>query len=70
MSNEFIHEVKVYYEDTDSGGVVYYSNYLKFFYLYSIIFVETSQTSRGRRCAYQRNSSFLKSETIMKVKQR
>ena len=30
MSNEFIHEVKVYYEDTDSGGVVYYSNYLKF----------------------------------------
>ena len=30
MSNPFIHEVKVYYEDTDSGGVVYYSNYLKF----------------------------------------
>ena len=30
MSNEFIHEVKVYYEDTDAGGVVYYSNYLKF----------------------------------------
>ena len=30
MLNEFIHEVKVYYEDTDSGGVVYYSNYLKF----------------------------------------
>tara|TARA_Y100001936_G_scaffold23248_1_gene20875 strand:- start:129 stop:566 length:438 start_codon:yes stop_codon:yes gene_type:complete len=30
MPNEFIHEVKAYYEDTDSGGVVYYSNYLKF----------------------------------------
>jgi len=30
MSNEFVHEIKVYYEDTDSGGVVYYSNYLKF----------------------------------------
>jgi len=30
MFNEFIHEVKVYYEDTDAGGVVYYSNYLKF----------------------------------------
>ena len=30
MSNEFIHEVKVYYEDTDSGGVVYYANYLKY----------------------------------------
>ena len=23
-------KVKVYYEDTDSGGVVYYANYLKF----------------------------------------
>ena len=23
-------KVKVYYEDTDSGGVVYYGNYLKF----------------------------------------
>ena len=22
--------VRVYYEDTDSGGVVYYANYLKF----------------------------------------
>ncbi len=30
MSKEFTHEIKVYYEDTDSGGVVYYSNYLKF----------------------------------------
>ena len=30
MSHEFIHEVKVYFEDTDSGGVVYYANYLKF----------------------------------------
>jgi len=30
MLNEFVHEIKVYYEDTDSGGVVYYSNYLKF----------------------------------------
>ena len=30
MANEFVHEIKVYYEDTDSGGVVYYSNYLKF----------------------------------------
>ena len=23
--------VRVYYEDTDAGGVVYYANYLKFF---------------------------------------
>jgi len=27
---EFIWPVRVYYEDTDSGGVVYHSNYLNF----------------------------------------
>ncbi|MCP3662197.1 MAG: tol-pal system-associated acyl-CoA thioesterase [Gammaproteobacteria bacterium] len=27
---EFIWPVRVYYEDTDAGGVVYYANYLKF----------------------------------------
>ena len=26
----FIYTFKIYYEDTDSGGVVYYANYLKF----------------------------------------
>ena len=26
----FQHNLKIYYEDTDSGGVVYYANYLKF----------------------------------------
>jgi acyl-CoA thioester hydrolase len=30
MSKTFIHKVKVYYEDTDVGGVVYYANFLKF----------------------------------------
>ena len=30
MHKNFSHKVKVYYEDTDSGGVVYYANYLKF----------------------------------------
>jgi len=29
--NQFSWPVRVYYEDTDTGGVVYYSNYLKFF---------------------------------------
>lgn len=27
---EFVWPIRVYYEDTDSGGVVYYANYLKF----------------------------------------
>ena len=30
MRKSFNHKVKVYYEDTDAGGVVYYANYLKF----------------------------------------
>lgn len=25
------HRVRVYYEDTDSGGIVYYANYLRYF---------------------------------------
>jgi len=29
-TKEFSWPVRVYYEDTDSGGVVYYANYLKF----------------------------------------
>ena len=31
MAAAFAHEVRVYWEDTDAGGVVFYSNYLKFF---------------------------------------
>ena len=30
MSKQFKYKVKIYYEDTDAGGVVYYANYLKF----------------------------------------
>jgi acyl-CoA thioester hydrolase len=29
--NNFQHQIRVYYEDTDAGGIVYYANYLKFF---------------------------------------
>ena len=31
MSNIHSFKVRVYYEDTDAGGIVYYANYLKFF---------------------------------------
>lgn len=27
----FVHRLRVYWEDTDAGGVVFYANYLKFF---------------------------------------
>ena len=30
MHENFFYTLKVYYEDTDAGGVVYYANYLKF----------------------------------------
>lgn len=31
MQKEFIWPIRIYYEDTDAGGIVYHSNYLKFF---------------------------------------
>jgi len=31
MSIEFIWPIRVYYEDTDAGGVVYHANYLRFY---------------------------------------
>ena len=30
MRAKFFHKLQVHYEDTDSGGVVYYANYLKY----------------------------------------
>jgi acyl-CoA thioester hydrolase len=30
MHENFFHKLKIYYEDTDTAGVVYYANYLKF----------------------------------------
>ena len=31
MPSVFNWPVRVYYEDTDAGGIVFYANYLKFF---------------------------------------
>ncbi len=31
MQSDFTWTVRVYYEDTDTGGIVFYANYLKFF---------------------------------------
>ena len=30
MVKEFIWQIRVYYEDTDAGGVIFYANYLRF----------------------------------------
>ncbi|PCI06675.1 MAG: tol-pal system-associated acyl-CoA thioesterase [Gammaproteobacteria bacterium] len=44
---EFFWPVRVYYEDTDSGGVVYYANYLKF--------MERARTELLRSIGYQQD---------------
>lgn len=31
MNSDFTWNIRIYYEDTDTGGVVFYANYLKFF---------------------------------------
>ncbi len=54
----FIWPVRVYYEDTDAGGVVYYANYLKFF--------ERARTEMLRAMDYQQDE-LLASEGIIFV---
>lgn len=43
-----IHKVKIYYEDTDCGGVVYYANYLKYFERARTEFLESKGVSLKR----------------------
>ncbi len=31
MTTPFSHQLRIYWEDTDAGGVVFYANYLKYF---------------------------------------
>lgn len=47
IMGEFILPVRVYYEDTDSGGVVYYANYLKF--------MERARTEWLRRLGFEQD---------------
>lgn len=49
---DFALQVRVYYEDTDAGGVVYYGNYAKFF--------ERARTEYMRRAGFEH--SFLQKE--------
>jgi acyl-CoA thioester hydrolase len=45
--SEFVWPVRVYYEDTDAGGVVYYANYLKF--------LERARTEWLRRLGFEQD---------------
>jgi len=56
---EFSWPVRVYYEDTDSGGVVYYANYLKF--------MERARTELLRSIGYQQDQLQQESGIIFAV---
>lgn len=49
-SAEFSHPVRVYIEDTDAGGIVYYVNYLKF--------MERARTEYMRHAGFDRDAIF------------
>ncbi len=57
---EFSWPVRVYYEDTDSGGVVYYANYLKF--------MERARTELLRSIGYEQDQLQQKRGIIFAVR--
>lgn len=59
-TTRFIHPVRVYYEDTDAGGVVYYANYLKFF--------ERARTELLRALGYEQNELRHKESIIFVIR--
>ena len=58
--NEFLWPVRVYYEDTDSGGVVYYANYLKF--------MERARTEWLRQLGFEQDELIQKEVVIFAVR--
>ena len=50
VAGEFSHRMRVYIEDTDAGGIVYYVNYLKF--------MERARTEFMRSLGYGKNTIF------------
>lgn len=54
MRQQFSHPIRVYIEDTDAGGIVYYANYLKYFergrteFLRSLGFGKPALSNGGR----------------------
>jgi len=60
-TKEFIWPVRVYYEDTDSGGVVYYANYLKF--------MERARTEWLRSLGFEQDELIEREGIIFAVRQ-
>jgi len=60
VKNEFNMQVRVYYEDTDSGGVVYHSNYLNF--------MERARTEWLRHIGFEQHTLIEKDEILFAVR--
>ncbi|MES2900591.1 MAG: tol-pal system-associated acyl-CoA thioesterase [Pseudomonadota bacterium] len=60
MPAEFTWPVRVYYEDTDAGGIVFYANYLKFF--------ERARTEWLRACGVNQHQLLQEDGAIFVVK--
>ena len=57
---EFAWPIRVYYEDTDLGGVVYYANYLKF--------MERARTEWLRACGFEQDELIRELDVLFAVK--
>ena len=57
---EFVLQVRVYYEDTDAGGVVYHSNYLNF--------MERARTEWLRHAGFEQNTLIEKKGILFAVR--
>lgn len=57
---EFTLQVRVYYEDTDAGGVVYHSNYLNF--------MERARTEWLRHIGFEQHTLIEKNEILFAVR--
>jgi acyl-CoA thioester hydrolase len=60
MDAPFLWPLRVYYEDTDAGGVVYHANYLKFF--------ERARTERLRALGFEQDEIRASHGVIFAVK--
>ena len=58
--NVFLWPIRIYYEDTDSGGVVYYANYLKF--------MERARTEWLRAEGFEQDELIAKDNVIFAVR--
>ncbi len=60
LNNPFLWPVRVYYEDTDAGGVVFYANYLKY--------MERARTELLRAMGYEQDELIAKENIIFAVR--